>query len=199
MTDVWHLVTSIYSRPCSQFFHQIKKVGWAGLQRCNEIVIFKLSPIINNLFNRTWKHINIINNIYPIKYIHSHKLLIHNIFFTYILTWTNEFLEWFNAWHKNQSTVANWLIMTESIVEHYDAAQESFYIFGAKRIAFSRPPWKNSRKCFMKCTKVQSCTSSWQQSKFLLEWELLVSDVIIGWIFYWIISVNHHLWLLISD
>lgn len=52
---------------------------------------------------------------------------------------------------------------------------------------------------FMKRMKVQSCTSSWQQSKFLSEWELLVSvGVIIVWIFYWIISVNHHFWHFIT-
>ena len=88
--------------------------------------------------------------------------------------------------------------MTESIIEHNDAAQEPIHNCqdtsdgGGHRSI-------HGRKIFMKRIKVQSCTSSWQQSKFLSEWELLVSvRVIIVWIFYWIISVNHHLWHFIT-
>ena len=70
--------------------------------------------------------------------------------------------------------------MTESIVEHNDAAQESFYTFQiSSGGGLTIGPSTNAlvqREIFIKCIKVQSCTSSWQQSKFLSEWELLVSD-----------------------
>ena len=90
--------------------------------------------------------------------------------------------------------------MTESIIEHNDAAQESFHINqdssdGQETMVHPRTQLRN----VYELQKVQSCTSSWQQSKFLSEWELLVSDgVIIAWIFNWIISVNHHLWHFIT-